>query len=146
MGLSDGWKGVAQATGLAVLVIVVVVGGAIAIEGPRAFKWRTPEPSVTTETTAASALAEKVRRGPITEAQHREMEEALVNRFPQGSRVADGNVTFYFDGGATGCGMISPRGQAPRRYIYRNDFVMVEGDQSASDFAMFWQICEAGGA
>lgn len=146
MGLSEGWKGVAQATGLALLIPVVIAGVAFAIQGPRAFEWGASAPSPTPAEAAASALSEKVRRGPITEAQHRKMEEALVNRFPQGSRVADGNVTFYFDAGATGCGMISPRGQAPRRYIYRNDFVMVEGDLSASDFAMFWQICEAGGA
>lgn len=146
MGLSDGWKGFAQAAGLALLIPVVIAGATFAIQGPRAFEWGASEPKPTPAEEAASALSDKVRRGPITEAQHRQLEEALVNRFPRGSRVAAGSVTFYFDGAATGCGTISPRGQAPRRYIYRNNFVMVEGDQSASDFAMFWQICEAGGA
>lgn len=146
MGLSGGWKGFAQAMGLALLIPVVFAAVAFVIQGPRAFEWGASEPRPTPSEAVAAALSAKVRYGPITKAEHRKMEEALVNRFPRGSRVAAGNVTFYFDGGATGCGVISPRGQTPRRYIYRNDFVMVEGDLSAVDFAMFWQICEAGGA
>ena len=39
MGLSEGWKGFAQATGLAVALVAAVVGGAYLIEGPDAFRW-----------------------------------------------------------------------------------------------------------
>lgn len=39
MGLSEGWKGFAQATGLAVALIAAVAGGAYLFEGPDAFRW-----------------------------------------------------------------------------------------------------------
>ncbi len=146
MGLSDGWKGVAQAGGLAVLLGAIVVGGVFAVQGPSALQVKEPEPVVTEEHAAARALAEKVRYGPITEAERGQVEEALNYRFPQGSRVAAGSVEFYFDGGATACGTVQPKGRAAERFIYRNSFVVAEGDQSAADFQMFWRICEAGGA
>lgn len=146
MGLSGDWKGLAQAGGIALLLIGALIGVLIALDGPDAFTWGGSSLEAEAQPSAADELAEKVRPGPITSAEQRDLEGALVFRFPGGSRVAAGNVAFYFDGKATACGTVSPRGGSPRRYMYRNDFLLVEGDASSSDFAMFWQICEAGGA
>ena len=102
---------------------------------------RTPAADV-----AMTALQQKVSPGPISDNEQSALEAALNDRFPQGSRVIS-HTAFYFDGAATSCGFIRPKGSGPiLRYIYRNDFVMAEGDASPADFAMFWQICQAGGA
>ena len=91
-------------------------------------------------------LRSKIVRRGFTAPEQAALEEAMNDRFPQGSRVP-GHTTFEFDGKPTSCGSVRPKGSGIlRRYIYRNDYVMVEGDASPADFAMFWQICQAGGA
>ena len=60
MGLSEGWAGVAQATGLAILAAAVVAGGAYAIQGPQAFKWQSPNTAGSDSQCISSADSEMV--------------------------------------------------------------------------------------
>ena len=95
---------------------------------------------------AQDLLREKVDRASFTAREEADLENAMNDRFPQGSRVTE-HYTFRFDGKPTSCGYVrANRSGRLQRYIYRNDFVMTEQGVSSSDFAMFWQICTAGGA
>lgn len=128
------------------IVVGVIVAGLVATVIFRSMMEDRPSSPAPTAESAVDQLRRRINAGPITASEQRDLEEALNERYPQGSRVL-GHTSFYFDAGATSCGRIRARGTGPiLRYVYRNNFAMIEGDVAPADFTPFWQICEAGGA
>jgi len=132
------------------VLLMLAAGAAIVNWGPKSEDWARPtsataDDASTDASSVQDQLRAKVRPGPIKPSEQAALEEAMNDRFPRGSHVPS-HLAFYFDGAPTSCGDVRPNGSGRlRRYIYRNDYVLAEGDASSSDFEMFWEVCQAAG-